>query len=151
MTHQLENKFWLVSIKSFIMINYLNKFWNVIQFLVQKATTGVYKVLGDKARLHPDQIVGDPFKLAAKLETGRYAFPFVSRHKLHKLSYSLLTVTFIFHFSFVLSVLHLSVRNTKRIKSADLKLPKCYLSLWDIIRCFSRKEVRTLKQLTKGK
>nr|CAH0108320.1 unnamed protein product [Daphnia galeata] len=62
---------------------------------ILKATTGVYKVLGDKARRHPDQIVGDPC-----------------------------SITFIFHFSFVPSVLHLSVRNTKRIKSADLKLPK---------------------------
>jgi hypothetical protein len=29
--------------------------------LIQKATSGVYKVLGDQARLHPDQIFGDPF------------------------------------------------------------------------------------------
>ena len=48
---------------------------------VQKATSGVYKVLGDQARRNPDQIVGDPFKLSAKLETGRYAFPFVRELK----------------------------------------------------------------------
>jgi hypothetical protein len=41
----------------------------------------VYKVLGDQARRNPDQIVGDPFKLSAKLETGRYAFPFVRELK----------------------------------------------------------------------
>ncbi|XP_046454085.1 ionotropic receptor 93a-like isoform X2 [Daphnia pulex] len=44
---------------------------------ILKATSGVYKVLGDQARLHPDQILGDPFTLASKLETGRYAYPFL--------------------------------------------------------------------------
>ncbi len=50
-------------------------------FFVQKATSGVYKVLGDQARRHPDRIVGDPFTLSAKLETGRYAYPFVRELK----------------------------------------------------------------------
>ncbi len=45
--------------------------------LCQKATTGVFNLIGDKARRFPDQILGDPFKLNAKLETGRYAYPFV--------------------------------------------------------------------------
>jgi hypothetical protein len=43
----------------------------------QEATSGVYKVLGDQARRHPDRIVNDPFKLSAKLETGHFAYPFV--------------------------------------------------------------------------
>ena len=43
----------------------------------QEATSGVFKVLGDQARSHPDRIVNDPFKLAAKLETGEFAYPFV--------------------------------------------------------------------------
>ncbi len=47
-------------------------------YLSKQATSGVYKVLGDKARRHPDQIVGDPFKLNIKLETGKFAYPFVS-------------------------------------------------------------------------
>ena len=35
--------------------------------------------MGDKARRHPDeQILRDPVKLNANLETGRYAYPFVS-------------------------------------------------------------------------
>ena len=38
-------------------------------------------MLGDQARRNPDQIVGDPFTLSAKLETGRYAFPFVRELK----------------------------------------------------------------------
>jgi hypothetical protein len=43
----------------------------------QEATSGVFKVLGDQARRHPDRIVNDPFKLATKLETGEFAYPFV--------------------------------------------------------------------------
>lgn len=46
--------------------------------LFQNAATGLYKVLGDKARLDSNQIVGDPFKLNKMLETGKYAYPFVS-------------------------------------------------------------------------
>jgi hypothetical protein len=50
----------------------------VFQFkIVQKATNGVYKVLGDRARQNPNQILGDPFKLNTMLETGKYAYPFV--------------------------------------------------------------------------
>ncbi|XP_032796243.2 glutamate [NMDA] receptor subunit 1 [Daphnia magna] len=45
---------------------------------ILKATSGIYKVLGDQARSNPDeQIVGDAFTVSSKLETGRYAFPFV--------------------------------------------------------------------------
>lgn len=44
---------------------------------ILQATSGVFKVLGDKARLNPGNLVGDPFKVAEKLETGRYAFPFI--------------------------------------------------------------------------
>lgn len=45
---------------------------------LQGAASGVYKVLGDKARLDPKQVVGDAFKLNKMLETGKYAYPFVS-------------------------------------------------------------------------
>ncbi|XP_057381702.1 glutamate receptor ionotropic, kainate glr-3-like isoform X1 [Daphnia carinata] len=45
---------------------------------ILKATSGVYEILGDQARSNPDHIVGDPFKLNALLETGRYAYPFFS-------------------------------------------------------------------------
>jgi hypothetical protein len=48
----------------------------------QEATSGVFKVLGDQARSHPDRIVNDPFKLAAKLETGEFAYPFVIINRL---------------------------------------------------------------------
>ncbi|XP_032779707.2 ionotropic receptor 93a isoform X1 [Daphnia magna] len=41
------------------------------------AVSGVYKVLGDKARLDPKQVVGDAFKLNKMLETGKYAYPFI--------------------------------------------------------------------------
>jgi hypothetical protein len=65
--------------------------------LIQKATSGVYKVLGDQARLHPDQIFGDPFTLAAKVEIGRYANPFVSERV--NLFISLPTFSLLFIFS----------------------------------------------------
>ncbi|KAI9553418.1 hypothetical protein GHT06_021322 [Daphnia sinensis] len=45
--------------------------------MILQATSGVFKVLGDRARQSPDNIVGDVFKVTEKLETGRYAFPFV--------------------------------------------------------------------------
>ncbi|KAK4012523.1 hypothetical protein OUZ56_024762 [Daphnia magna] len=45
---------------------------------ILKATSGIYKILGDQARRNPDRIVGDPLKLNAMLETGRYAYPFLS-------------------------------------------------------------------------
>nr|CAH0107515.1 unnamed protein product [Daphnia galeata] len=45
---------------------------------ILEATSGVFKVLGDQARSHPDRIVNDPFKLAAKLETGEFAYPFMN-------------------------------------------------------------------------
>ncbi|KAI9553417.1 hypothetical protein GHT06_021321 [Daphnia sinensis] len=41
------------------------------------ATSGVFKALGDQARRNPENIVGDAFKVTEKLETGRYAFPFI--------------------------------------------------------------------------
>nr|CAH0105018.1 unnamed protein product [Daphnia galeata] len=44
---------------------------------ILKATNGVYKLLGDRARQNPNQILGDPFKLNAMLETGKYAYPFI--------------------------------------------------------------------------
>ncbi|KAI9556275.1 hypothetical protein GHT06_018849 [Daphnia sinensis] len=44
---------------------------------ILKATSGIYKILGDKVRPHPNQILGDPFKVNAMLETGKYAYPFV--------------------------------------------------------------------------
>ncbi|XP_046454961.1 glutamate [NMDA] receptor subunit 1-like isoform X1 [Daphnia pulex] len=50
---------------------------------ILKATSGIYKVLGDEARRNPNQIVDNPFKLTATLETGRYAYPY-----LHSLCYA---------------------------------------------------------------
>jgi hypothetical protein len=47
-------------------------------FKKQQAKNGVYKVLGDQARLNPNRILGDPFKVNALLVTRKYAFPFVS-------------------------------------------------------------------------
>lgn len=47
----------------------------------QQATSGIFKVLGDQVRSEPDRIFTDPFKLAAKLGTGHFAFPFVSDKK----------------------------------------------------------------------
>ncbi len=44
----------------------------------QQAKSGIYKVLGDQVRSEPDRIFSDPFKLQAKLETGHFAYPFVS-------------------------------------------------------------------------
>lgn len=44
----------------------------------QQATSGVYKAVADKARKFPDHVLGDPFKLNVMLETGHYAYPFVS-------------------------------------------------------------------------
>ncbi|XP_045035563.1 glutamate [NMDA] receptor subunit 1 isoform X3 [Daphnia magna] len=44
---------------------------------ILQATSGVFKVLGDRARQNPENIVGDVFKVSEKLETGRYAFPFI--------------------------------------------------------------------------
>lgn len=44
---------------------------------MQRATSGIYKVLGDQARSNPKQIVGDHVKLNAMMETGRYAYPMV--------------------------------------------------------------------------
>ncbi|KAK4012732.1 hypothetical protein OUZ56_024968 [Daphnia magna] len=44
---------------------------------ILQATSGVFKVLGDRARQNPENIVGDVFKVTEKLETGHYAFPFV--------------------------------------------------------------------------
>ncbi|EFX69521.1 hypothetical protein DAPPUDRAFT_258444 [Daphnia pulex] len=43
---------------------------------ILQAKTGVYKMLGDQARKQTDHILGDPFKVSAMLETGRYAYPF---------------------------------------------------------------------------
>ena len=54
----------------------------------QEATSGIYKVLADQARSHPDRIVNDPFKLAAKLETGEFAYPFVIIYLGFKLIYN---------------------------------------------------------------
>lgn len=51
----------------------------------QQAKSGIYKEIADKARRNPDQIVGDPFKLNNLLETGRYAYPFVSSFKITSL------------------------------------------------------------------
>ncbi|XP_046657524.1 ionotropic receptor 93a-like [Daphnia pulicaria] len=45
---------------------------------ILEATSGIYKVLGDQVRLHPDRIFVDPFKLNAKLETGQFAYPFLN-------------------------------------------------------------------------
>nr|CAH0101184.1 unnamed protein product [Daphnia galeata] len=45
---------------------------------ILEATSGIYKVLADQARSHPDRIVNDPFKLSAKLETGHFAYPFMN-------------------------------------------------------------------------
>ncbi|KAI9553478.1 hypothetical protein GHT06_021388 [Daphnia sinensis] len=43
-----------------------------------QATSGVFKGLADKARLIPGNILGDAVvKVTEKLETGRYAFPFI--------------------------------------------------------------------------
>ena len=47
-------------------------------FKKQPATSGVYKILGDQARLNPNRILGDPFKVNALLISRKYAFPFVS-------------------------------------------------------------------------
>ena len=47
-------------------------------FIIQSATSGIYKKIGDKARSAPDQIFAEPNKLIAKLATGHYGFPFVS-------------------------------------------------------------------------
>ncbi|XP_057374712.1 ionotropic receptor 93a-like [Daphnia carinata] len=44
---------------------------------ILKATNGIYKILGDKVRSHPNQILGDPFRVNAMLETGKYGYPFV--------------------------------------------------------------------------
>ncbi|XP_057374698.1 ionotropic receptor 93a-like isoform X2 [Daphnia carinata] len=44
---------------------------------ILNAVSGVYKVLGDKARQDRNQIVGDAFKLNKMLETGKYAYPFI--------------------------------------------------------------------------
>ncbi|XP_045036265.1 glutamate receptor ionotropic, kainate 3 isoform X2 [Daphnia magna] len=46
---------------------------------ILKATSGVYKILGDQARSNPGHILGDPLKLNAMLENGRYAYPFLSK------------------------------------------------------------------------
>ncbi|EFX85981.1 hypothetical protein DAPPUDRAFT_98390 [Daphnia pulex] len=43
---------------------------------ILQATSGIFKVLGDQVRSEPDRIFTDPFKLAAKLGTGHFAFPF---------------------------------------------------------------------------
>ncbi|XP_046657326.1 glutamate receptor ionotropic, kainate glr-3-like isoform X4 [Daphnia pulicaria] len=83
---------------------------------ILKATSGVYKVLGDQARLHPDQILGDPFTLASKLETGRYAYPF-----------------------------RLSGTNTKRMENAVLKGRNLCRFQQDIIHGFIKRTVHTLK------
>ncbi|KZS20158.1 Uncharacterized protein APZ42_013153 [Daphnia magna] len=44
---------------------------------ILKATNGIYKILGDKVRPYPNQILGDPFKVNTMLETGKYGYPFV--------------------------------------------------------------------------
>ena len=46
--------------------------------LIQAATSGVYKAVGDKARSRPGQIVTDMNIVIEKLLTGHYAFPHVS-------------------------------------------------------------------------
>ncbi len=46
--------------------------------VIQKAKSGIYKLIGDRARSKPNQIFNEPFQLNAALATGRYAFPFVS-------------------------------------------------------------------------
>ncbi|XP_046453943.1 ionotropic receptor 93a-like [Daphnia pulex] len=45
---------------------------------ILEATSGIYKVLGDQVRLHPDRIFVDPFKLNAKLETGQFAYAYMN-------------------------------------------------------------------------
>ncbi|XP_057378523.1 glutamate receptor ionotropic, delta-2-like [Daphnia carinata] len=45
--------------------------------LILEATSGVFKILGDRARQSPENVVGDVFKVTERLQTGRYAFPFV--------------------------------------------------------------------------
>ncbi|XP_046454942.1 glutamate receptor 3-like [Daphnia pulex] len=44
---------------------------------ILQATSGIFKVLGDQVRSKPDRLFTDPFKIAAKLETGHFAFPYV--------------------------------------------------------------------------
>ena len=46
---------------------------------MQGATSGVFKTLGDQARQNPDkQLQNDIPSLHKVLETGHYAYPFVS-------------------------------------------------------------------------
>ncbi|EFX61709.1 hypothetical protein DAPPUDRAFT_272119 [Daphnia pulex] len=44
---------------------------------ILQATSGIYKVLGDQVRNEPDRIFDDPLKLATKLQSGRFDYPFV--------------------------------------------------------------------------
>ncbi|XP_046453793.1 ionotropic receptor 93a-like [Daphnia pulex] len=44
---------------------------------ILQATSGIYKILGDQVRSEPDRIFDDPFKLEAKLQTSRFAYPYM--------------------------------------------------------------------------
>ena len=58
------------------MVMIYNDLSVLMYLLIQSATSGIYKAIGDKARSVPGQIYSDN-KFLSKLETGHYAYPFV--------------------------------------------------------------------------
>ena len=55
----------------------------VICHKFQSANSGIFKTLGDQVRQHPDRILSTASETVQKLETGRYAFPYVRMYLLH--------------------------------------------------------------------
>ena len=55
----------------------------VICHKFQSANSGIFKTLGDQVRQHPDRILSTASETIQKLETGRYAFPYVRMYLLH--------------------------------------------------------------------
>ncbi len=52
--------------------------------LPKDAETGTLKVLGDQVRSKPDRIASSVPKVYSRLESGNFAFPFVSCHRKKK-------------------------------------------------------------------
>ena len=53
--------------------------------LSKDAETGALKVLGDQVRSNPDRIASSVPKLYSRLESGNFAFPFVSFHRINSI------------------------------------------------------------------